>query len=78
MLINKILKEIETFTQVIIDIGLSVEERWPIRNGVKIIWQNMEDISTALKKIPYEEKYYKLYDKHNYNIKMLEIGRAHV
>lgn len=72
MTINETYQEIASITQEIIDKGLSIEEKWPDRNGSKISWQDQKDLSIALKNIPYPDKYDILKKDRNFNFKMID------
>jgi hypothetical protein len=72
MTINDTLKEILSTRQKIIEMGLSIEDKFPIKVGTKITWANQMDISKALKNVPYEEKYKILERDKNFNFKMLD------
>lgn len=72
MTINETFQEIVTLTQEIITKGLSVDEKWPDRNGSRISWQDQKDLSIALKNVPYSDKYNIFQRDRNYNLKMLD------
>ncbi|MGB4774742.1 MAG: DUF2290 domain-containing protein, partial [Daejeonella sp.] len=72
MTINDTFQEISSITQKIIEVGLSVQEKWPNRTGSKIAWQDQADLSIALKNIPYNEKYKVIESDRNFNFKMLD------
>ncbi|THU33006.1 DUF2290 domain-containing protein [Niastella caeni] len=72
MTINDTYQEIVTITQQVIESGLSVQEKWPERNGSRITWNGQNDISIALKNIPYAEKYTVLESDQNFNFKMID------
>jgi hypothetical protein len=72
MTINETYQEIALITQKVIENGLSIQEKWPKRQGNKIAWQDQTDISIALKNIPYVDKYQALNIDRNYNFKMVD------
>jgi len=72
MTINDVYQEVVSITQTLIENGLSVQEKWPIREGNNVSWQDQSDISIALKNIPYSDKYLVLEKERNYNFKMLD------
>lgn len=74
MEINTIHKEIVKVTQLTINNGLSVIEKYPITIGNKITWSGQNDISKSLKNIPYLDKYKTLEKDKNFNLKMVDGG----
>jgi len=72
MTINDTYQEIASITQKIIASGLSIQEKWPTRNGSKISWSDQTDLSIALKNVSYPDKYQEFETARNYNFKMLD------
>ena len=72
MTINETLQEIILITQKIIENGMSIEEKWPVKYGTKISWNNQRDISIAIKNLPYNLKYNSLKTNRNFNFKMID------
>lgn len=72
MTIDETHREIIDITTRIIGCGLSIAEKWPSKKGARISWKGQADISTALKNIPYPEKYKTLNEARNYNFKMVD------
>jgi hypothetical protein len=70
-------RQINTITQKLISVGLSVKQKPPLcnsigRNSYEISYPGMQDLSIVLKNVEYSEMYKEL-DKHgNYNIKMID------
>ncbi len=70
-------RQINTITQKLISVGLSVKQKPPLcnsigRNSYEISYPGMQDLSIVLKNVEYSEMYREL-DKHgNYNIKMID------
>lgn len=74
-----IYKNIESLTTQLIGCGLSVQQNYPSchQTGAKdyeISYSKMQDISIALRNIPYDKIYQKLDQDENYNIKMIDGG----
>lgn len=74
MTIAEVYTDISKITQKVIENGLSVHEKWPHRQGTKVVWRGQQDVSIALKNIPYVDKYKTLSDDGNYNFKMIDGG----
>ena len=72
MTVNDVYQEINSITQKVIEHGLSIDEKFPARNGNKVAWQEQSDISIALKNVPYVDKYNTLNEDRNFNFKMLD------
>jgi hypothetical protein len=72
MNISETLNEIKFICRQLIDKGLSVEERWPIKEDNIITWEGQKENSKALKNISYCDKYGILNESRNYNFKMLD------
>ncbi len=72
MTLTETYREIVSITQRVINVGLSIQEKYPQRNGNKIAWQDQSDISIALKNVPYADKYNTLNKERNFNFKMLD------
>ncbi|MCF4967583.1 DUF2290 domain-containing protein [Nostoc sp. CMAA1605] len=70
-------KEINTITQKLIEIGLSVKQKFPSclcisKDCYEIAYPGMQDLSIVLKNINYKEIYNELDKGENYNIKMID------
>ncbi|WP_291128094.1 DUF2290 domain-containing protein [Flavobacterium sp. UBA7682] len=72
MTLNDTFQEIASITQLIIENGLSIEEKWPSKKDNKISWNDQKDISIALKNVEYDKKFEVLSKDKNYNLKMLD------
>lgn len=72
MTLNDAYQEVMSITQKVIESGLSIQEKFPQRAGNRIVWQDQQDISIALKNIPYVDKYNTLNKERNFNFKMLD------
>ncbi len=70
-------KEINTITQKLISIGLSVKQNFPSckstdKDTYEIAYSNMQDLSIVLKNVGYVEIYNELNKNDNFNIKMID------
>jgi len=70
-------RQINTITQKLILVGLSVKQKQPLcnrtgRDSYEISYSNMRDFSIALKNVQYVEVYQELDKNENYNIKMID------
>jgi hypothetical protein len=70
--IDDTIKEIQQITTRMIEVGLSIDEKWPSQKGSRISWEGQTDISSSLKNIPYEEKYKIVEKERNYNFRMID------
>jgi hypothetical protein len=69
--------QINTITQKLITVGLSVQQKFPScnsigKNSYEIAYPGMRDLSAALKNVDYAEVYQELNDSENYNVKMID------
>lgn len=71
-MIKIVLKQIRDITSELIALGLSVEQCFPAIKDGQVYITNNEDLSIALKNIPYSEIYSALDNGKNYNIKMID------
>lgn len=67
-----ILRQINSITSKLIEVGLSVEQNFPSQNDECIYISGNHDLSIALKNIPYQDIYTILEKAKNYNIKMID------
>lgn len=72
MKINDTLKEIQQVSQLVIQKGLSVEEKCPIIKKSCVTWTQQKDLAYLLKNLSYVEKYKILNNDKNYNLRMLD------
>lgn len=74
---RKIYQEIQNITSKLIELGLCDERNFPSQqsssgNQIIISYANMQDLSIALRNIPYKDIYEEFDKKKNYNFKMLD------
>lgn len=74
---RNIYSQINTITQKLISIGLSVNQKFPScnstgRNSYEIAYPDMQDLSVVLRNVEYTEVYKELEKNKNYNIKMID------
>ncbi|HFE9685427.1 DUF2290 domain-containing protein [Clostridium perfringens] len=74
MIIKNVFNEVKDITYKLIDSGLADEYNFPICKDNKVYWNNQNDVSIAMKNIPYREIYNILLKNKNYNIKLPDGG----
>ncbi len=72
MRINDIFSEINTITLKLVELGLSIQQNFPYREGSSISFREGGNISNLLKNVSYEEKYALINKENNYNVKLLD------
>lgn len=72
MTLNETYQEVVAITQKLIELGLSIQQNFPHREGNSISCKAGVDISPVLRNIKYHEKYELLNKEENYNIKLLD------
>jgi len=69
--------QINTITQRLISVGLSVRQKFPScssigRDSYEIAYPGMRDLSVVLRNVEYTEVYQELDNSENYNVKMID------
>lgn len=72
MKINEVYSQVINVTQKVIRLGLTVQENRPYRNKNIVAWEGLKNLSTALKSIPYYEKFSVISDEDNFNFKFAD------
>lgn len=72
MTAKEVYNQIESITSKLILVGLSEEQNFPAENNGFIYISGSQDLSIALKNVPYKEIYKTLDESRNYNIKLMD------
>lgn len=74
MKIRNVFNEVKDITYKLIESGLADEYNFPVCKDNKVYWKNQNDVSIAMKNIPYVEIYNTILKTKNFNIKLPDGG----